>query len=201
MGGPRLVQWSRFSDAYQRLFGLQGSTALNVVDDVFLTLPAELEGLHLSHLRGWHPFARGLAVNAVAAQFGRIRLKNPPTSGSLVLIQGFSMYPPANAQFQTGLATNVAGPAGTETYSRDSRDGIGAAFVQPIGIVAENSAGLLASGPTGYFNGVAGFPSPFYEYQHVVAPGTDFVLECLNVNQAFTGFVFGQLREMTAQET
>jgi len=74
MGGPKVVQWSRFSDAYQKLFGLQGATALNVVDDVFLTLPAERENRILDPARGWVRFHASSSSAASVGNFSNISL-------------------------------------------------------------------------------------------------------------------------------
>jgi hypothetical protein len=196
----RLVQWSRFSDAYQKLFGIQGQTSLNVVDDVFLVLPVEPELEHLSLLRGWRTFSRGIFSPAVAAQFSSIKVTNPAGSGVLAVIEGFSWYPGAPAQAQTGFASNLTASSGQQ--SRDSRTFQPAGANYPVGALAAAAAGLSVGGnPTGYYNGVTGFPSPAYQVPHVITPGFDFAVECLTVNIAITATIWGKFREMTPQET
>jgi hypothetical protein len=201
MGGPRVVQWSRFSDAWTKLFGIQGSTSLNVVDDVFLTLPSEEELLHLSHLRGWKAFGIAATVPATAGESNRFRVQNPPNSGLIAVVEGFTAIPASAQTFSCGITLNgVLGTVNVPT--RDSRQWVNLVGRAPGLLYATDHAAVdVFSGVyTSNLSGSAGTFPNISAIQHVITPGFDFVMQGNTINIAFTGTVWGRYREFTAQE-
>lgn len=193
MTGPRLVQWSRFSDAFGRLFGIQGATQLNVIDDVFLTLPVEEEDLHLAFLRGWLPWGFETSSAAAVGNFSAVGFNNVPTSGKLVVVQGIQVY----QQSSIGLAIGVrAFGGGQAAFPRDLR--IGSAFALVPGVSGGNdNAHAVPWVTTRLWSQPAGFvPCKF-----VVPPNANLVVEAEANNTLVRAAFFGIQREITPQET
>lgn len=214
MGGPVQVQWSRFSDAWQKLFGIQGNTRLNVIDDVFLTLPVEDEALHLSYLRGWRPFAFTATQPAVAAQFAGVQLQ--AQQGNLVVVDGFTLTGTvANQEVQLGARGDrpyVTAPGQQLAFPRDSR-----LPVESVGGPGAFRCGLFLTPGTGAAQqlttvgqaclrlvaGPPGFPTTPNYLPLVLAGGSQaasFLFENNVVNLGLTVAVWGRTRELTQQE-
>lgn len=193
---PRLVQWSRFSDAFQKLFGLQGATQLSVVDDCFLTLPVEEQLLHLAYLRGWKPFSIWSNVAAVAAQVGFVSLTTQV--GTLAVVQGFSAFSQAGATFfKVGYPAGAGGP-GTAAPGRDSRLTPAAVPIRTPGVTSGQGTTAVSVVPTVALQ----LPAGTYDVPFVVAgiQAQQFVIENNTVNQAFDVNIWGMYRELTDQE-
>lgn len=187
---PRLVQWSRFSNAFQRLFGIQGSTQLSVIDDVFLTLPVEREDMHQDVLRGWTPFA-GFSVRA-ASVGNRSSIRIGAVPNKLVVIDGLLIYATAAAAANVGLLPALGGAA--ITTLRDPRaiaPGVTiATAVNAASVFATNVWAFPAIGPPGVYSGI-----PW-----VITPAQDLVIENASVNLDLQVSYWGASRELTAQE-
>jgi len=190
---PKLVQWSRFSDAFQRLFGLQGASSLNVVDDCFLTLPVEDELLHMSFLRGWTPFAARLNAPAVAGNFGSLRIG--PAVGRLMVIERVYLFTSGTIEVRAQVAASLGGAGGvTPEWARDSR----ARVVSLQTATASNVAQVITT-PAVVVT-IPASPAVELEDQWVLTPGFNLVVEAGVVNIALSGTFVGRYREFTLQE-
>ena len=208
---PRIVQWSRFSDAFTKLFGLQGASSLNVIDDVFLMLPVEPELLHLDVLRSWRPFFTVVNQAAVAGQFAGAQLQAAP--GALVVIDGFTLTGSvANQQVNIGSITTAALAAGAflGVGCRDSRlvdfsaGGVNA-HRAPLGVSpVSNAAAILPPSGSALMRLVAGppgFPTTPNPIPFVIANGATLMFENNVLNLELTVSVWGRYRELTQQES
>lgn len=188
---PRLVQWSRFSDAFQRLFGIQGSTQLNVIDDVFLTLPVEREDMHQDVLRGWTPFAGFSVRGASVGNRSSIRIGAVPNK--LVVIDGLLVFSSvAGSGANVGLLAALGGAA--ITTLRDPR-GIAPGVTIATAV---NAASVFATNV--YAVPVITTPGVQLNVPWVVTPAADLVIENSAVNADLQVSYWGASRELTAQE-
>lgn len=187
---PRLVQWSRFSDAFQRLFGIQGSTQLNVIDDVFLTLPVEREDAHQDFLRGWKPFAGFVVGGASAGNKRSCRIGATPNR--LVVIDGLLVYSTVNGAANIGLLPALGGAA--ITTLRDPR----AIAPGVTTAVAANAASVFATNVYALPAGIS-TPTPV-NVPWVVTDQQDLVIEHAGVNADLQVSFWGASRELTPQE-
>ncbi len=187
---PRLVQWPRFSDAFQRLFGIQGSTQLNVIDDVFLTLPVEREDAHQDILRGWTPFAGFTVRGASVGNRSSCRIGAMPNR--LVVIDGLLVYSTVNGAASIGLLPALGGAA--ITTLRDPRGIVPGVTVA----VAVNAASVFA---TNVYAIPAGLTTPTsVNVPWVVTDHADLVVEHSAVNADLQVSYWGASRELTPQE-
>lgn len=196
MGGPRLVQWSRFSDAWQRLFGVQGATALNVIDDVFLTLPSEEEQLHLAYLRGWVAWGYDSQSAAAVGNFSAVGFNNPANSGRLVVVQG--LYAQSVGSLSVTNGPRVFGTA-APVFARDSRViglGFGAGRIPGV----EGGTDNAHAAPWVTFRTMSVPANTQLPVPLVVAPGQALVFEGEAPNTAVRASLWGLAREITPQE-
>lgn len=205
MGGPRVVQWSRFSDAFQRLFGLQGNTALNVVDDVFLTLPAEEDAAHLAYLRGWTRFAASITQNGGVGVNAHVSLVCP-VSNLLVVVDTVYITPQLAGLIQVGV--DEAPEASLRGVVLDTRQApvplpAGGALTARVGVAAGAPAAPVITAPLARFTNTGNGDLIRFDCGIVLARiNARMVVEC-TVSGAGNGLActwVGRYRELTQQE-
>ncbi len=120
------LQVRRFAGALQRIFGLQGMTALSLNETLQPTFellaPAAPE--HAFSI-GWRRFACRITQGAVAGNFGRIDLFNPTKSGLLVVLEEVNLFQSSGQKIL--IATDRVPPGGdvaiNSLLARDTRIG------------------------------------------------------------------------------
>lgn len=175
---PLSFQVRRFSEALQKLLGIQGHLGLTLIEDVTPVLDVVSPRPELAFISGERRFQWHIAQAAVAGQFAKVSLENPGASRMLLtaprwwtLAVGLWRWGILQSQFPNGQG---------RAFSLDSRLGVplgssGALVYGSATAVAE----LGATYPT--WSGNNAISDPF---ESVLAPGSRLVVESAVVNTA-----------------
>jgi hypothetical protein len=192
----------RFARGLQKLFGIKGEAPVAVLAPEVMPIHGLMNGVENRYLEGWDRFGFNFAVGGVAANLTAVRLRNPPTSGVIIVLEKLDCSTPAAQLLQLGkqtantdLATVVSMPnRNLDARGRTSSSAVFSSDNSAAVVALAAAVGALSGNPNALYN-----LFQFEDQEIPILPGDAYQLTTGLVNSNLNGMIMW--RERTLEES
>jgi hypothetical protein len=131
----------RYNRMLQKLLSMKGEAPAPQLSSEMQATFSIYYGVENRYLESWQRFAKRFFVAAVAAQFGDLRIRNPVTSGTILVLEKILIENTVAHEFVTQLQTigsdlaSIQSPAGNRLDARHA--------INPTAIVSQTTIGAV----------------------------------------------------------